>query len=219
MFTVQQHFHDNIHAPITLDEMWNTIKSIRATTPGPDGISNLYIKKLWNILGPIILDAWIYSITTSSLPPSHKTSLLRLIPKRDKDTTLITNWRPITLSYSDHKLITRLYSNRILKAIENEITNTQTAYIKGHNISDNLRLLGAVVRLADNKDDINATVIALDAQKAFDSVNHQYITTLLQRTGLHSFIPIFQLLYKDLKNDIIINGKIGRGYNLGNGVK
>jgi len=57
IFTVQQHFQDNIHAPITLDEMWNTIKSIRATTPGPDGILNLYIKKLWNILGPIILDA------------------------------------------------------------------------------------------------------------------------------------------------------------------
>jgi hypothetical protein len=38
MFTVQQHVQDNIHAPITLDEMWRTIKSIRATTPGPDGI-------------------------------------------------------------------------------------------------------------------------------------------------------------------------------------
>jgi hypothetical protein len=47
--------------------------------------------------------------------------------KRDKDTTLIKNWRPITLSNCDHKLITRLYNNRILKAIENEITNTQTA--------------------------------------------------------------------------------------------
>ncbi len=44
MFNVQQNFQDNIHAPITLDEMWNTIKSIRATTPGPDGILNLYIK-------------------------------------------------------------------------------------------------------------------------------------------------------------------------------
>ncbi len=84
MLTVQQHFQDNIHAPITLDEMWNTIKSIRATTPGPDSISNLYIKKLWNILGPIILDAWNYSITTNNLPLSHKTSLLRLIPKETK---------------------------------------------------------------------------------------------------------------------------------------
>jgi len=62
-------------------------------------------------------------------------------------------------------------------------------------------------------------VIALDAQKAFDSVNHQYITALLQKTGLHNFVPIFKLLYKDLRNDIIINGKIGNGYNLGNGVK
>jgi hypothetical protein len=219
MFTVQQPHQDGIHAPLTLDEMWNTIKPVRATTPGPDGISNLYIKKLWYILGPIILDAWNYSLTTNNLPPSHKTSLLRLIPKRDKDTSLIKNWRPITLSNCDHKLITRLYNNRILKAIENEITCTQTAYIKGRNISDNLRLLGAAVRLADNEDDINATVIALDAQKAFDSVNHQYIISLLHRTGLHNFVPIFQLLYKDLRNDIIINGKIGDGYSLGNGVK
>jgi hypothetical protein len=205
MFTVQQHLQDNIHAPITLDEMWNTIKSIRATSPGPDGISNIYIKKLWNTLGPIILDAWNYRITTNNLPPSHKTSLLRLLPKRDKDTTLIKNWRPITLPNCNHKLITRLYNNRILKAIENEITSTQTAYIKGCNISDNLRQLGAAVRLADTKDNIYATVIALDAQKAFDSVNHQYIISLLQRTGLPNFILIFQLLYKDLRNDIIIN--------------
>jgi hypothetical protein len=62
-------------------------------------------------------------------------------------------------------------------------------------------------------------VIALDAQKAFGSVNHKYIISLLQRTGLHNFIPIFQLLYKDLRNDIIIKGKIGSGYSLGNGVK
>jgi hypothetical protein len=133
--------------------------------------------------------------------------------------SLINNWRPITLSNYDHKLITRLYNNRMLKAIENEITNTQTAHIKGRNISDNLRLLGAAVRLADNEDDINATVIAVDAQNAFDSVNHQYITSLLQRYGLHNFIPIFQLLYKDLRYDIIINGKIGSGYSLENGVK
>jgi hypothetical protein len=66
MFTVQQNFQDNIHTLITLNEMWNTIKSIRATTPGPDGISNLYIKKLWYILGPVILDAWNYSLETKT---------------------------------------------------------------------------------------------------------------------------------------------------------
>ena len=163
--------------------------------------------------------AWNNSLTTNKLPPSHKTSLLSLIPKRDKDTTLIKNWRPITLSNCDHKPITRLYNNRILKAIKNAITCTKTAYIKGFNISDNLRLLGKAVRLANNENDINTTVIALDAQKAFDSVNHQHIISLLQRTKLHNFIPIFQLLYNDIRNDIIINGRIGDRYSLGNGVK
>ncbi len=129
-----------------------------------------------------------------NLPPSHKTSLLRLIHKKDKDTTLIKNWRPKTLSSCDHKLITRLYNNRILKSIENEITSTQTAYIKGCYISDNLRLLGAAVKLAEIEDGINATITALDAQKAFDSVNHNYINAILDKIGLHNFKPIFQLL-------------------------
>jgi hypothetical protein len=42
---------------------------------------------------------------------------------------------------------------------------------------------------------------------------------VLNRIGLHIFVPIFKLSYQDLKNDIIKNGKIGNGYNLGNGVK
>jgi hypothetical protein len=58
MFTVQQQNQDGLHAPIAIDEMWSTIKSVRATTPGPDGISTLYINKLWDKLGPIILEAW-----------------------------------------------------------------------------------------------------------------------------------------------------------------
>ena len=56
--------------------------------PGPDSISNLYINKLWNIQSPIILDDWNYSMNTNNLPLSHKTSLLRLIPKNDKHITL-----------------------------------------------------------------------------------------------------------------------------------
>ncbi len=61
--------------------------------------------------------------------------------------------------------------------------------------------------------------MALDAQKAFDSVQHSYIRQVLDQVGLGQFNPIFRLLYKDLRNDIIINGKIGPVYALGNGVK
>jgi hypothetical protein len=219
MFTVEQYVNESINTEITLAEMWNTLKSLKATTPGPDGISNLYLKKLWDIVGPLILESWRFSITKGELPTSHKHSILRLIPKAGKDTRELKNWRPITLSNCDHKLITKTYNNRLLSAIKNHIITTQTAYLKGRNIADNLRLINALTKAAEHNSDIDATIIALDAQKAFDSVNYQYIVKVLERMGLNNFIPIFKLLYRDLENDIIINGQLGNRFKINNGVK
>jgi hypothetical protein len=219
MFQVEAEENVSISKPVTMEELWATLKMTKATTPGPDGLSNTYLKKLWGLLGPLILNAWQFSIGAGDLPASHKKSLLRLIPKAGKDHKLIKNWRPITLSNCDHKLITRLYNARMLTILTKYINVTQTAYIKGRSIADNLRLIGALNKLVHHEENINATVIALDAQKAFDSVSHKYIQEVLMAVGLTNFVPIFQLLYKDLTNDIIINGRIGPGYRIKNGVK
>jgi endonuclease/exonuclease/phosphatase (EEP) superfamily protein YafD len=219
MFTVTQDENDYMSRMLTLDELWLNLKNTKATTPGPDGMSNTYLKKLWPIAGPLILNAWKYSLEVGELPPSHRTSILRLIPKQGKDVEQIKNWRPITLSNCDHKLITRTYNSRLLRVIGAHITPTQTAYIKGRNISDNLRMINSAVKLSEVDDNINGTVIALDAQKAFDSVNHDYIAAVLQRCALTNSIPLFRLLYKGLHNNIMINGRIGPGYNISNGVK
>ncbi len=210
MFSVDPADKYGIDAPIHVGELWEALKPTKATTPGPDGISNTYLKKLWDILGPLIAAAWSDTMARGELMPSHKTSLLRLIPKAGKDAKQLKNWRPITLSNCDHKLITRLYNKRLLKAIGKYISPTQTAYIKGRNIADNLRLVA---------EDVNATIVALDAQKAFDSVSHQYLAKVLTVVGLDSFVPIFKLLYKGLENDIIINGEIKKGFKVNNGVK
>jgi hypothetical protein len=219
MFVVEEGMNDYLCAPITLIELWHTLRPTRATTPGPDGMSNTYLKKLWDIVGPLILNAWNYSLANGVLPPSHCTSLLRLIPKAGKDPRLIKNWRPITLSNCDHKLITRVYNNRLLKAVGEKLVSTQTAYVRGRNIADNLRLVNSAVKLLEIDPRIKASLLALDAQKAFDSVDHNYLSKILRRVGLSGFTSIFALLYKDLKNDIIINSKIGKGFAISNGVK
>ncbi len=79
------------------------------------------MKKLWNILATIILDDWNYSINTNNISPSHRTKLIRLKHTKDKDIEKTKNWRPISLSNCNDKIITRLYNNTILKAFENEI--------------------------------------------------------------------------------------------------
>jgi exonuclease III len=92
-------------AEITKEELYETLKTCTDSAPGPDGIPYSYYKIFWFIFGDVILEAWKESILKNSLPPSHKNSILRLLPKQGKDLTKLTNWRPITLSNCDHKLI------------------------------------------------------------------------------------------------------------------
>jgi exonuclease III len=219
MFVVDQETSNIVNKPITISELWSALKPLKDTAPGPDGISHLYLKRLWHIVGPIILNAWNYSIQINKMPPSHYSSFLKLIPKPGKDPNQLKNWRPITLSNCDHKLITRIYNNRLLQIISDKISLTQTAYIRTRNITDNIRMVNSAIQLARYEPQINGTVIALDAQKAFDTVSHEYLKRVLSKIGLSSFNPIFELLYRGIKNDLILNGEIKGRHYINNGVK
>ena len=149
-----------------------------------------------------------------TLPPSHCASLLRLLPKEGKDLTHISNWRPRTLSNCDHKLITKCYAKRLTNILRNVLHPNQTAYLPGKQIQDNLRVINIIKENCPK-----SVIMALDARKAFDSVNHNYIRDTLTAYGLENFIPIFNILYKNQKVDIAVNGDVIEGYQIKNGVK
>ena len=209
----------SLTSPLTLDNITRTLKDTNDSCPGPDGIPYSYLKATWNSYGPVLLNAWHYSIQTKSLPPSHKTSLLRLIPKAGKNVQELKNWRPITLSNCDHKIITKTLSKVMSLSIERIISGNQTAYLRGRSISDNLRVVNIANNMAKADPRAKGLLIALDAKKAFDSVNHSYIKEILRKIGLESFIATFELLYDDNQVDIAINDKICKGYKICNGVK
>ena len=131
----------------------------------------------------------------------------------------LKNWRPITLSNCDHKTITKTLSRIMSTQIERIISGSQTAYLKGRSISDNLRLVALANKLANKDPRMNGLLIALDAKKAFDSVKHTYIKDILRKIGLHGFIDVFEVLYQNSQVDIMINDKLCKGYKIGNGVK
>ena len=208
-----------ISAPISREELLKVLSTCKDSAPGPDGIPYSIWRELWEEAGDILLEAWQHSLRTGNLPPSHKISFLKLIPKLGKDLKLLTNWRPITLSNCDHKIFTKLYANRICDRISGSIGENQTAYLKGRLINDNVRSLLANIKIVNQEENINAAIISLDAKKAFDSVEHSYIEKCLRKYGLNSFVPIFRMLYADLKSDILINGKVAPGYMIKRGVK
>ena len=158
-----------VSAGITLGELEATLKTCDDSAPGPDGIQYSFLKHFWTDVGPIILDAWHHSLEQKELPPSHKVSYLRLIPKAGKDTRLISNLRPITLSNTDHKLITKTYAKKLTEAAASQVGEEQTAYIPGRLINDNIRSILMMMDLAEIDREVDGVVVLLDAKKATDT--------------------------------------------------
>ncbi len=83
--------------------------------------------------------AWKHSLNTGNLPTtSHLESVIAMLPKEGKDTKDIKNWRPITLSNCDAKIITKSISLKTSKVLESIIDPSQTAYVPGM-VAVNLR--------------------------------------------------------------------------------
>ena len=208
----------NVTTKLTTADLRATLSTCKDSAPGPDGIPYSYIEILWPTFGKILCEAWQYSLARNILPPSHKNSFLKLIPKAGKDTSKLTNWGPITLSNCDHKLITKTYARKLSEKVATVIGGNQTAYLKGRLINDNIRAILATINLT-NWEEISGLIVSLDAKKAFDSVEHSYIEKCLTKFGCKKFVPIFRTLYKDLQTDIIINGRIVKGFKINRGVK
>ena len=201
---------------VTLEEITATLTSCSESAPGPDGITYKTLQALWEVLGPFSLNSWKYSILTGNLPESQKSSTITLLPKEGKDLTQIGNWRPITLTNCDLKIYTKNLSNRVAKVLDKVIFYTQTAYIPGRNVHNNLRMFEFYRKYCE-ENNVDAILMSLDAKKAFDSVDHKYMAATLKKYGFSDqFIDTVKLLYNDIKADILVNGyrtvsiKIGR---------
>ena len=204
---------------LTLEEVTATLKTCDDSAPGPDGITYSFLKHFWDSIGPLLLAAWHYSLRIGELPPSHKLSYLRLIPKPGKDSRVIGNLRPITLSNTDHKLITKSYSKRLTEAVSEHISQEQTAYLPNRLINDNIRSMLMTLDLANLDATVDGIIVSLDAKKAFDSVDHNFIRRSLRAFGISEFEHIFNVLYKGLRSEIILNGRTIEGYSILRGVK
>jgi hypothetical protein len=71
-----------------------------------------------------------------------------------------------------------------------------------------------------SKNNIPATLISLDAKKAFDSVDHKYIERTLITYGFgENFVKSFRTLYKNITAKIMINGFYSEAIQIERGVK
>jgi hypothetical protein len=208
-----------LDAPITLTELQNALSSCDDSSPGLDGIPYSYYKAFGDILLPELLASWSESCQNGRLTPSQRLSSISLIPKKDKNLVNVENWRPISLTNCDVKIITKALALRLNHVLPSIIHKSQAAYVPGRSITDNTRLLHIADAVA-KKEHLNWCIVGLDARKAFDSVDHLYISKVLRYYGFGNyFIQMFEIIYTDQSASVMVNGNSGLQFNLERGVK
>jgi Reverse transcriptase (RNA-dependent DNA polymerase) len=115
-------------------------------------------------------------------------------------------YRPITLLNTDYKLLTKVLAIQLIEHAHALIDEDQAGFIPKRSIFNHIRLAKAVINYADATEEDGA-IIALDQEKAYDKIRHNYLWVTLEAFNLpRPFINTIQLLYKHTTTQVAING-------------
>ena len=136
------------------------------------------------------------SLERGSLPPSVTQASISLIPKKNKDPAECSSWKPIRLLNSDIKLLAKTLASRLDACLPNIISGDQTGFIRGRQLSSNIRRLLNIIMSKSSTQEAEM-VISMDAEKAFDRVEWGYLFSALDKFGFgQRYISWIQLLYR-----------------------
>ena len=144
---------------------------------------------------------------------------ITLIPKQNKDITIIDNWRPFSLLNVDYKMAAKVIANRVKDITTKIIDHSQTGFIKGRYKGENIRLLFEIIDAAEEENK-PGLIFFSDFEKAFDSVDHSYMINCLKHFNFgEDFIKWIDLFYSDAKSCVTNNGCLSNFFPIKRGVR
>ena len=136
--------------------------------------------------------------------------------KKDRDKRFVKNWRPISLLNVDTKILSKSLAEKLKSALPELISSNETAYVKNRCISESGRLISDVIEMCDILD-ISGYLVTMDIEKAFDSLDHDFLLFVLKKIG---FGENFIHWIKVLQQSCVINGGFTTQYfNLEKGAR
>ena len=194
----------------TTEEVAVAIKEMALLkAPGPDGMPPLFFQTYWPDIGMDITEAVLSSLNLSSLLKSINHTFISIIPKV-KNPESVTGFRPISLCNLIYKIISKVIANRLKPLLNSIILETQSAFIAGRLITDNVLI--AFELLHHMKTDClgkkGFMALKLNMSKTYDRVEWVFLKNILLRSGFQqSWVNLIMECVTTLSYSILVNGE------------
>lgn len=191
-------------APIKEDEITQVIKKFpRKKASGEDGIPYEVYRANMPLFTMIFIELFNDCLANLLDLPGSSISKIILLYKKE-DATNLKNWRPISLTNTDYKILTKVLNSRLSKIAIDLISPHQYGFIPGRQIWDNIHHVNNL--LQSRARNTKGYALFLDMEKAYDRISWPYLYAALKKFNCPDiFISWLQLLYSNLKSYIVIN--------------
>ena len=219
--TLSQEQSASCEGRVTLEELSKGLQGLNnGSSPGLDGLTTEFMKVFWGRLGGLLVDSFNSSYAKGTLTYSQNTATITLIHKgKDLAKNKLTNWRPISLTNTDYKILAKSLAIRLGKVIETIVDKDQVAYVKGRKVSDNLRLIDDIIDYLKEKNK-PGLLLAIDFSKAFDSISRKFMFNSFRRFGFgEDFVKWVEILMGDTRSCIGYNGWVSGSFKVEKGIR
>lgn len=158
----------------------------------------------WSIVGNDVTNAILHFFDSLQLPRIINATALALIPKC-AGASKITDYRSISCCTTIYKCISKLLTMRLKQVLPTIISHNQSAFVPKRRIGDNIMLAQSICRDYHREAGVPRCAIKLDIQKAFDSLNWDFLFGAMSRMG---FPTVFLNWVKKCVSSAMISVKV-----------
>ena len=169
----------------------------------------IFYQKFWHVVGDDVVSAVLDFLNNGSMLPKINHTNIVLIPKV-KNPMKMSSFRPISLCNVLYKIMSKVLANRLKQALPHIISPTQSAFVLGRLITDNVLVAYETLHtMHSRKKGKKGTVaLKLNITKAYDQVEWQLLQGIMEKMGFPAvWIERVMCCVTTPSFSILVNGK------------